>query len=310
MSSEKKKVLITGGTGFVGSYLFDYLSKNKNYDVFVSSRRNIEKAIRLDLLDIYEIRKTFMEYEFDKIFHLTSQSSVHLSFKNPFSTLYDNINTTLNLLKIIYESKLNTKVVLASTSEVYKTSEKELTEDSSFEPRNPYAISKIIVDYFSKNISKDFKMNVTLLRLFNHSGPGQIDNFVLSSFSRQLAEIKLGLREPVIKVGNLDVYRDFIDVRDVVRAYEMVSNEISYGEVYNVCSGYSYKIRELLDKLIEISGLEVKVEIDKSRVRKSDIPKFVGSYHKINNDFGWSPEIKIERTLEDMYLWWLENLRN
>ena len=155
MSSEKKKVLITGGTGFVGSYLFDYLSKNKNYDVFVSSRRNIEKAIRLDLLDIYEIRKTFMEYEFDKIFHLTSQSSVHLSFKNPFSTLYDNINTTLNLLKIIYESKLNTKVVLASTSEVYKTSEKELTEDSSFEPRNPYAISKIIVDYFSKNISKD-----------------------------------------------------------------------------------------------------------------------------------------------------------
>lgn len=303
-------VLITGGTGFVGSYLFDYLSKNKNYNVFVSSRRRIENAIRLDLLDLYDIKTALLEYEFEKIFHLTAQSSVQLSFKDPFTTLFDNINTTINLLKVIYDEKLKTKIVLASTSEVYKTSDNELTEDSLFEPRNPYAISKIVTDYLVKNISKDFKMNVTLLRLFNHTGPGQSDNFVISSFSRQLAEIKLGLKEPIIKVGNLDVVRDFVDVRDVVRAYEIVSNEESYGEVYNVCSGNSYKIKELLKKLIEISGLDIKIKVDPNRLRKSDIPKFVGSYEKINKKFGWKPEIPIETTLEDMYYWWLEHLRN
>ena len=303
------KILITGGTGFVGSYLSKHLSDK--YEVFLSSRKQVaQNILHLDLKDIELTKNIFESYRFEKIFHLTSQSSVHLSFKKPFETLYDNINTTLNLLKVVSELDYEPKVILASTSEVYKVSETELTEDSVFEPRNPYAISKIVTDYLVRNISKEFNIHSILLRLFNHTGPGQTDTFVLGSFSKQLAEMKLGLKEPIIQVGNLDVKRDFIDVRDVCRAYDLVSDDDSTGEAYNVCSGNEYVVKELLDMLIEISGLDVKVEVDPSRLRKIDIPTFYGSYKKIKESFGWEPQIPIKQTLQDMFNWWIENLRN
>lgn len=301
-------ILITGGTGFVGRYLCQYLSKDNV--VYISSRSYHPNAIQLDLKNIKKSRNIFQDFKFDKIFHLTAQSSVHLSFKQPFDTLYDNINTTLNLLKIVSELDYKPKVILASTAEVYKVSNNELTEDSNFEPKSPYSISKIVTDYLVRNISKDFDIHTVLLRLFNHTGPGQSDTFVLGSFSKQLAEMKLGLREPIIKVGNLEAKRDFIDIRDVCEAYNMVSNDDSIGEAYNVCSGNEYKIKDLLQTLIKISGLDVKVEIDSARLRKVDIPTFFGSYKKIKDKFKWEPHISIEQTLQDMFDWWIENLRN
>ena len=304
------KVLITGGTGFAGSHLVDYL-KTQGDTVYITSRTRTDiNIINLDLLKIEDIEKTLIDYQFDKIFHLTAQSSVNLSWKMPFQTLYDNINCTINLLKAIHELKLTTRIILASTCELYKTTNERIYETHPIEPRNPYGYSKLVTDYLVSGISKDFKLNTTLLRLFNHVGPGQTDTFVLPSFTKQVAEIKMGLKEPVISVGNLEIKRDFVDVRDVCRAYSLVSNQDAYGEVYNVCSGKEYCLRDLLGKIINIAGIDVQVVVDPNKVRKVDIPTFYGSYDKINKVFGWEPYYTIEQTLADMYNWWLENLRN
>ncbi len=302
-------VLITGGTGFVGGYLRNYLEKDS--EVYVSSRYQMgPHIIQLNLLDIEGSKKILAQHKFDKIFHLTSQSSVQLSIQRPFDTIFDNVNTTVNLLKIVHEMDYECKIVLASTSEVYKGSTQPLTEENGFEPRHPYAISKIVTDYLVRNLSTNIKLNVTLLRLFNHTGPGQADSFVLGSFSRQIAEIMLGLKPPVIKVGNLDAQRDFVDVRDVCRAYDLAGNKKEHGEVYNVCSGKAFAISELLNKLINFSGIKVEIEQDPNRLRPSDIPVFLGNYNKIKNSLGWEPAIPIDQTLQEMLNWWVENLRN
>lgn len=304
------KVLVTGGSGFAGTHLVNYLEKQGD-DVYVTSRNKTGKnIITLDLLKIDDIKNILQEYNFDKIFHLTAQSSVNISWKMPFTTLFDNINCTLNLLKAVNDLQLKTRIILASTCELYKATNEMITESHPIEPRNPYGYSKLVTDYLVTGISQDFKLNTTLLRLFNHIGPGQTDNFVLASFTKQIAEIKLGLKEPIMEVGNLDIRRDFVDVRDVCKAYHLVSTSDAYGQVYNVCSGNEYKLRDLLNLIIKISGLEVEVIVDPNRVRKVDIQTFYGSYKKINKMFGWEPEITIEQTLTDMYNWWLENLKN
>ena len=303
------KILITGGTGFIGQYLYSHLSSNKENDIYISSRKKVGD-IYIKYNNYEELKNILESYKFDKIFHLTAQSSVSLSWKIPFETLYDNINDTINLLNAVTKiQNYQPKILLASTAEIYAVQNEAMTEDSPLGPRNPYAYSKLVTDYFVTGISKDFNLNTVLARLFNTMGPGQTDVFVISSFAKQLAEIKLKLRENTIFVGNLAIFRDFIDVRDVVRAYDMISNEESFGEVYNICSGKPYKISDILDTLVKISGLSVNIELDKNRLRKTDIPIFYGSYEKINKKFGWKPQIPMEQTLEDMYNWWIDNLR-
>ena len=143
---------------------------------------------------------------------------------------------------------------------------------------------------------------------FNHTGPCQSDSFVLSSFAKQLAEIKLNKKENVIDVGNLKACRDFTDVRDVVRAYELVSDSYENGTAYNVCSGKHYEIAGLLDRLIRIANVDVNIRIDPSRLRTLDCPYYYGSYKKIKTRYNWEPRITIDRTLRDLYRWWLKKL--
>ena len=302
------KTLITGAKGFVGQHLTEYL-RYKDYELYTSSRSFGNADIELDLKDYTKAKNILDNYKFDVIFHLSAQSSVHRSFQKPFNTMEDNIISTLNLLKIVHELNLETKVVIAGTSEIYKTSVKPMSEESAIEPRSPYTVSKLAIDYFTRVIAEHLNINVTVLRLFNHTGPGQSTEFVLSSFAQQLAMIKLDKQENVIKVGNLEVQRDFTDVRDVVRAYDLVCKEKEYGECYNVCSNNAYNISDLLSKLIEISNLDVKVEVDSSRLRANDIPYYYGNYDKILAKHGWMPEIPIHKTLEDLYVYWLNQCK-
>lgn len=318
------KVLITGGTGFVAPHLKELLSKDNEV---ITSSRSSKEHLKLDLCDYGSSRRVLIENKFEKIFHLGLQSSVHVSFEHPFDTMRENITSTMNLLKIAKE--LDCKVIFAGTSEVYKSKHfaltkdtdisfdsdyalrftLSLTEESDIDCSSPYALSKLTIDKFVKMLAERLKLKIAILRLFNHTGPGQSNKFALSNFACQLAKISLKLQEPVIKVGNLDVFRDFSDVRDVVRAYSMVSNDVLYGDIFNVCSGTSYKLRGLLDRLITISGVDVEIKTDENLLRRKDVEFYCGNANKIKQRFGWVPEIKIEKTLGDLYKWWLSKLQ-
>ncbi len=300
--THNSQILITGGTGFVGGFLKKQLQNQG--DVYLSSRhQNNRDTLQLDLLQPEGTRDFFDTHDFDKIFHLAAQSNVPLSFEKPFHTLHENISLTLQLFKTLHTLHKTSRVILAGSAQVYQASKEALREDSPLNPLNPYAISKAVTDHFFQYTQQlpASQMNSNLLRLFNHTGPGQSDKFVLGSFSKQLAEIKLGLRDPVIKVGNLNAYRDFLDVRDVCIAYDLAASYTKSGETYNVCSGKAHKVRDLLEQLIEISETQATIELDPNRLRPAEVPTILGSYEKINRDLGWKPTISIEQTLKDMF---------
>ena len=155
---------------------------------------------------------------------------------------------------------------------------------------------------------QSYGMPVVRTRAFNHTGPRRGEVFVTSSFAKQLAEISAEKRDPVIKVGNFEAKRDFSDVRDVVRAYHLAVTKGKPGKVYNICSGVGRSIQSVLDMLLELNGMEVKVEQDPARMRPSDVMVLEGSYEKFNSAVGWEPSIPFEQTMEDLYEYWLERV--
>ena len=300
------KILITGGAGFVGSYLSEYFKKDESNKVDRSSRTNGQGDIVLDLTNRDSVGDVLFNY--DKIFHLAAQASVRNSFEDSFKTMRDNILSTLNLLELLKGKKI--KLVIAGSSETYKWANSVLTEKSSLDAKSPFAISKLTIDYFVRTMAKPLDINVTLLRLFSHIGPGQSEHFALSNWAKQIAEIKLDRRTPTVKVGNIDIYRDYTDVRDVCYAYDLVSNCEEQGEVYNVCSGTTYKLETLLHMLLEIAEVNAEIMIDKDRVREIDAGFIRGSHKKIKERFGWMPKIPIEKSLRDLYNYWYGILKS
>jgi GDP-4-dehydro-6-deoxy-D-mannose reductase len=296
-----KKIIITGMSGFIGGWLQKLLKEDGKNSVIGLSHKNC------NLKDYYDIRFELDKIKPDVVFHLASQASPYVSWKSPYLTVEDNVVSTLNIMRCAEEMKF--KLVIAGSSEIYDPKTEKLNEASKIHPRNPYGISKATVDYLAQIIAPEKKINATLLRSFNNIGPGQSDMFVVSTFSKQLALIKLEKKEPEILVGNLDARRDFVDVRDAVRAFKLVSELEEYGECYNVCSGKSYKIEWILEQLIKISGLDVTIKYDFNRSRPSDIPVFIGDFSKLNKKVGWQPTIPIEQTLSDSYNHWLQKLK-
>ena len=295
------KALVTGADGFVAPYLIKELI-SKKYDVVgtylthMNSKLSSVPLIKLDVLDKINLKKVIDEHSPDIIFHLAAISNVKFSIDNPKLTMQINVEGTKNILE--YSKKI--KIVLIGSAEEYGPPVfLPITETHPLNPKNPYAVSKVLCEL--EGIS--YAINggkVVLLRSFNHIGPGQSDSFVVSSFAKQISEIKKGLRKD-IKVGNLSAKRDFTDVRDVVKAYVLASESCDYGVPYNVCSENSFEIKKILDKLIELSGVKVKIVEDPSRMRPSDIPILIGSYSLLNKKTEWSPKIKLEQSLKDIY---------
>ena len=293
------KIVLTGASGFIGKYLITLLQE-KNHDVVCLSRDEV------DLLNLDSLRTVIEKIQPVTVFHLASQSSPFISWKKPYETLKDNIISSLNILQLAEEFSF--KLVIPGSAEVYETNENAISEISSLNPRNPYGVSKLTIDFLIRQVAKNRRINVTLLRLFNSIGPEQTESFVVSSFAKQLALIKLDKQDSDIYVGNLDASRDFVDVRDTVEALYLVSQYEEYGEYYNICSGQAYRIQDILDVLIDISGLKVNIIQDPERMRPSDIPIFMGDYTKINEKYGWQPTIPIMITLKDTYEYWLRVL--
>jgi len=319
------KALITGYKGFAGFHLIELLL-NKDYDIIgldlsIDSddkfaelkgdwRTKITPVIG-DLRDSETVNRIIMQYSPDLIFHLAAQSSVKLSFENPAETMSININGTLNILQSILKLNTPPPTMLISSSEIYgqlTPDQVPVAEDAPLRPVNPYAVSKAAVDLLAYQYFKAYSLPIYCVRAFSHSGPGQKTVAVLSNWAFQTAEIELGLKPPEIKIGNMDVTRDYTDVRDTVKAYWAIITSGRPGRPYNVCSGKGYPLADLLKIITSFSSKKIKLIADPSRMRPIDIPILVGSPERLKSETGWEPEIAITKTLRDLYDYWINQL--
>ena len=214
----------------------------------------------------------------------------------------------LNICLAIVKHAPTTELIHISSLEVYGGSEDPsvcCSESSMVNPQSPYAVSKAASEFLVQQYGISHGLHYTILRPANHTGPGRKPRYVLSGFAKQLAEIKHGLRQPVLSVGNLNVNRDFMDVRDVVEAYiSVVMSSRVDREIFNVCSGNNYSLSQLLDYMINAAGVNVEIKIDPSRYRPVDANYIKGSNSKIKDAIGWQPKIPIETTLQDLLAFW------
>lgn len=312
------KVLITGITGFAGSHLVDYLLNSSGVEIhgiqrWRSRTENVEHVVdkismyECDMRDAHSVTNVIKEVQPDRIFHLAAQSLVPASWKSPAETLGTNVLGQLNIFEAVRRVGINPRIQIAGSSEEYGLvleNELPVRETNPLRPLSPYAVSKVSQDVMGYQYFKSFDMDIVRTRAFNHTGPRRPPVFVCSDFARQLVQVELGLRDPEIRVGNLEAKRDFTDVRDVVIAYWLALEKGVGGEVYNICSGNCFKISEVLDMLIEIAGVEVKVTKDQARMRPSDVPVLQGDSSKFSTLTGWKPKIPFKKTLTDLVEFW------
>ena len=270
-----------------------------------------EEIFSLDVRSEKDVLDSVRSIKPDWIFHLAAISNVKYSWEKRRETLETNLMGTSYLLEAVRRFAPEARVLFVSSSDVYGvlTHEvKALGEEASLRVVNPYAYTKMTGEILSEFYSRIEKMDVVIARSFSHTGPGQSSDFVCSDWASQIAQIERGLHEPVIKVGNCNIRRDFTDVRDVVRAYLLLIEKGRSGEVYNVCSGKAVKLQEILDLLLSLSKEKIAVEVDEQRLRKVDIPLLVGDNRKIREEIAWQPEIPLRQTLADLLNHWRQRV--
>jgi|FLOH01.1.fsa_nt_gi GDP-4-dehydro-6-deoxy-D-mannose reductase len=297
------KVLITGIRGFVGQYLKEELIAQE-FEVIGTDLSEEPGCLPCDITNSDQVNELLLKTTPDIVYHLAAYSSVRKSWDNPELTQKINLGGTKNILNACEKLEVKPLIIFISSSEIYKKTTSIITENSEIDPTSPYAKSK----FEAEKAVLDYG-NSIIFRSFNHTGPGQTEVFVCPDFARQVARIELELQSPVIEIGNLDVSRDFSDVRDIVKAYVLVSKKGKIGEIYNACSGKTYKISWFLEYLTSLSSKKIEVKIDSNKFRPSDNPVINGSFEKLNKDTGWKTEIPIEKTLKDLYDSWFEKLR-
>ncbi len=311
------KALIIGAAGFVGPYLAQAVKQYMNCEI-VATKLDHEKVTipearieNLNILNSGEISAVLSDEKPDYIFHLAAQSSVALSWKNPTMTVDININGALNLLNAIRGLNEQPRVLMVGSGEEYGYIKEDMVpikENASLEPGNVYAVTKATQNMMATIYAQAYGMNLVMTRSFNHMGPRQTPQFVVSDFCNQVVKIEKGLQEPVITVGNLSARRDFTDVRDVVRAYTLLIQYGRAGETYNVGSGNARTIQSILELILSKSAKQIRVEIDEKKLRPVDVPIIEADIRKTYKDTGWKPEIPIDKTIEDMLDYWRETL--
>jgi GDP-4-dehydro-6-deoxy-D-mannose reductase len=317
------RVLITGITGFVGSHMAEY-ALAKGAQVFGSTRwrsktENIEHLrskvtfIESDLRDLSSVRALLEISVPDYVVHLAAQSFVGVSWHAPAETLTTNIISQVNLLEALRGLKMSPRFLAAGSSEEYGLvleGELPIKETNPLRPLSPYAVSKVTQDMMAYQYFKSYGLPIVRTRAFNHEGPRRGDVFVTSNFARQVAEIEAGMREPVVYVGDLTPRRDYSDVRDIVRGYWLLLERGEPGEVYNLCSGRSWPIQQVLDFVLNLSTVKgITVKTDPARLRPSDVMILEGDPTKMHKATGWKVEIPFERTLTELLDYWRQRTR-
>jgi GDP-4-dehydro-6-deoxy-D-mannose reductase len=317
------RVLLTGIAGFAGSHLAEYLvcqvdSPPEIHGVVHRHERRIQhlrsklQLHRGDLRNALWVSELVQTVQPDLVLHLAAWSDVGGSWQQPWTTYELNIQCQLNLLEALRRWAPQSRCLVVTSNEVYgllSLDDLPVDETTPFRPNNPYGVSKVTQDMMALQYWNSHQMATLRARSFNHIGPGQADDFVASAFARQIAEIEVGQRPPVVTVGNLAAERDFTDVRDVVRAYWLIATLGEPGEVYNIGSGQSRPARWLLDTLLALTPVQVEVALDPVRLRPSDIPISVCNNRRLVEATGWQPQIDLRDSLRDLLDYWRRSLR-
>lgn len=290
-----QKVLVTGAAGFVGQRLLSALKRRHPNWVY-----DAPAAAELDIRDPDVMSRRILETGPDLVVHLAAVAAVTDSVRAPRNTWDVNLGGTVNLVLALQEHAPSAHLLYVSSAEVYGASlnDGRASEATLLQPVNPYAASKAAADILVRQAAAN-GLSATVMRPFNHTGAGQSEAFVAPAFAAQIARIEAGLQEPVISVGSLDDERDFLDVSDVVDAYVRVIDRrasLAPGAVFNVASGQTVRIGDLLDKLLALSKASISVRVDPARLRPSPIPRVVGDASALRN-LGWSPSVDLDVTL-------------
>jgi len=318
-------ILITGITGFVGSHLAEYCLTKKGAKVFgtvlshhlgdelkrIEHIKNKIKLFECDLTNRIAVEKVLSQARPDKIFHLAAQSFVPTSWESPEYTLYNNIMAELNIFEVVRQLKLDPIIHVPGSSEEYglvKKNELKIKESNPLRPLSPYGVSKVAQEMLAYQYHQSYGLKTVITRAFNHEGPRRGKQFVTSAFASQIAAIEKGKQAPIMKVGNLEAWRDFSDVRDIVRAYWLATEKCRFGEPYNIGSGQVHQIKEVLSVLLSFSRVKIKVKQDPKLMRPSDVPILQCDAAKFRRATGWKPQIPFKTTLKDTLDYWREEI--
>jgi GDP-4-dehydro-6-deoxy-D-mannose reductase len=294
----KTRTLITGDAGFVGQHALAGVAGAVGLSSLGTKVDIRDKAALVDCLR--EVKPT-------AVLHLAALSFVPDSFKAPEATFEVNFLGTLRLLEALADTGFKGRFLFVGTGDAYglvPPAALPIGEDQALRPRNPYAVSKAAAEALCFQWSQTGPFEVMMARPFNHIGAGQAQNYAISDFAKQIAEIAAGKRPAVLTVGNIDTTRDFTDVRDVVRAYDLILAKGINGEVYNVCSGVEHSVRDLLDRLLALCGVSAEISVDPTRYRPAEQLRVCGSHQKISEHTGWQPLVSMDETLLNIYRHW------
>jgi GDP-4-dehydro-6-deoxy-D-mannose reductase len=314
-----KKYLITGFSGFVGRHFLNFLEKNRiqaivmgldmhgpdfRYDCFEHIKCYFEET---NLVCQGEVERIIYEFQPDYVLHLASFSSVAFSWKEPTVSFQNNTNIFLNLLEAARKTNLSTRILSVGSSEEYGVVDEKdlpLTEDHSLKPSSPYAVARVSQELLSQIYTNGYGLDIVMTRSFNHVGPFQKDIFVVPSFVKQLLKMrkKGGTRELI--TGDLEIVRDFTDIRDVVSAYYILLTQGEKGSVYNVCSGIGFSLKQIVSKICDMLDIKVTIRVDPNLLRPNDNRIIIGSNEKIRSNHGWSLKYTLDESLTDMINYW------
>ena len=304
-------ILVTGAAGFVGSHLLELLTRDST-DIVAWQRPGTAplvagNGVRWEIVEMHdrdEVRAAIDRARPSAVYHLAGVPHVGDSWGHTRETFAGNVLASHHLFEALRRAGLAPRVLVTSSATVYTPADRALREDDPVCPNNPYGTSKLAQEMVAMRAWQDDGIPGLIARAFNHVGPRQAPSFLAPSVAKQIAAIEAGRLEPVLKVGNIEPQRDIMDVRDTVRAYRAMMQSAAPGEPYNVCSGRPVAVKELIALFVKHAKVPIRIEQDPARLRPNDTPLLLGDVSRLHRDTGWSTEISLDQTVEDLLAYW------